>query len=80
MVIAIVIGICVLIAILAFLLPRLSQHAEKGSKLPFTAGQRAGSKAPGKAGEAAAKPFSKAKEAISKSGSKGRQGRARSPL
>jgi len=80
MVIAAAIVICVLIFVLAFILPRLSQGAERGSKKPFGLGQRAGSKAPGKVGELAQKPFGKAQEAISKSGSKGRRGRAKAPF
>ena len=80
MLIAAVIAICVVIAVLAFLLPRWSRPAESASKKPFGLGQRVGSKAPGKAGELAQKPFQKANEAISKSGSKGREGRAKSPF
>ena len=80
MVIAAVIGICVLVLIIAFLVPRLSGHAERGGKKPFSLGSRGASKAPGKAGEVAAKPFQKAQEAIGKSGSKGREGRAKAPF
>jgi hypothetical protein len=80
MTIAIVVGICVVILILAFLLPRLSRPAERGAKAPFGIGQRAGAKAPGKAGRIAQKPFSSAKKAIGKSGSKGREGRAKAPF
>jgi hypothetical protein len=80
MTIAIVIGICVVVLILAFLLPRLSRPAERGAKAPFRLGQRAGAKAPGGAGRLAQKPFSKASEAIGKSGSKGREGRAKAPF
>jgi hypothetical protein len=79
-VIAAVIGICVLVLVIAFVVPRLSHSAERGGKKPFSLGQRAGSKAPGKAGEVAAKPFTKAKDAISKSGSKGREGRGKAPF
>jgi Family of unknown function (DUF6411) len=80
MTIAIVIGICVVVLILAFVLPRLSRPVEHGAKKPFGIGQRAGSKAPGKAGQVAQKPFSSAKKAIGKSGSKGREGRAKAPF
>jgi hypothetical protein len=80
MTIAIVVGICVVVLILGFLLPRTSWWAERGFKLPFGLGQRAGSKAPGKAGELAQKPFSSAQKAIGKSGSKGREGRAKAPF
>jgi uncharacterized protein DUF6411 len=80
MVIAAAIGCCLLVLILAFVLPRLSQGVERGVKLPFGLGQRAGSKAPGKAGELAQKPFGKAKQAIGRSGSKGRRERAKAPF
>jgi hypothetical protein len=80
MTIAIVVGACVVVLILAFLLPRTSWFVERGLKLPFGLGQRAGSKAPGRAGAVAQKPFGKAREAIGKSGSKGRAGRARAPF
>ena len=80
MIIAAVIGICILVAIIAFLVPRFSHHAEQGGKKPFSLGSRAGSKAPGKAGELASKPFQKAQEAVGKSGSKGREGRSKAPF
>ena len=80
MVIAAVIGVCVLVAIIAFLVPRLSHHAERGGKKPFSLGSRGASKAPGKAGELASKPFQKAQEAVGKSGSKGREGRSKAPF
>ena len=80
MTIAIVVAICVVVLIVGFLLPRTSWWVERGFKLPFGFGQRAGAKAPGKAGDVAQKPFSKSKEAIGKSGSKGREGRAKSPF
>jgi len=80
MVIAAVVGVCILVLIIAFVVPRFSHHAERGGKMPFSLGQKAGSKAPGKAGELAAKPFTKAKEAVSKSGEKGREGRSKAPF
>jgi hypothetical protein len=80
MVIAAVIGFCVLVLVLAFLLPRLSQYVQRGGQKPLGLAGRAGGKAPGKAGEVAQKSFGKASQAISKSGSKGRQGRAKAPF
>lgn len=47
MLIAGVIAICILLAILGFLLPRLSDHARRGADKGFSTGARAGSKAPG---------------------------------
>jgi hypothetical protein len=40
MVIAAVIGVCVLVAIIASVVPRLSHHAERGGKKPFSLGSR----------------------------------------
>jgi hypothetical protein len=70
----------VLVAIIAFVVPRLSHHAERGGKKPFSLGSRGASKVPGKAGEVAAKPFQKAQKAVGKSGSKGREGRSKAPF
>jgi hypothetical protein len=80
MVIAAVVGVCILVAVIAFLVPRFSGHAERGGKKPFNLGSRGASKAPGKAGEVAAKPFQKASEMVGKSGSKGREGRSKAPF
>ena len=80
MIIAAVVGICILVAIIAFLIPRFSGTAERGGKKPFSLGSRGASKAPGKAGEVASKPFRKAQEAVGKSGQKGREGRAKAPF
>ena len=63
MIIAAVVGVCILVAVIAFLVPRFSGQAERGGKKPFSLGSRGASKAPGKAGELASKPFQKAQEA-----------------
>jgi hypothetical protein len=77
MLIAAIIGFCVLVFLAAILAPRISQYLERGGQKPLGAGQRAGSKAPGKLGEWLAKPFSKSSRAVSKSGSKGRETRSK---
>jgi len=59
MLIAVVIGICVLLAILGFLVPSLSNHAKRGTDKGFGAGQRAGGKAPGPLGTLLSKSFGK---------------------
>ena len=80
MIIAGVAGFCVLILILAFLVPRLSRHPERGGqKVLGTAGRGAG-KAPGKLGRFARKPFDNSQKAVSKSGQKGREGRSKAPF
>lgn len=77
---AAVIGFCVLLLVVAFLAPRLSRGLQRAGEKPAGAGQRLGGAIPGKLGELLAKPFSKSRKAISKSGSKGRRGRAKAPF
>jgi hypothetical protein len=78
--IAAVIGICVLLLILGFLVPRLSNHAERGADKGFSLGQRAGSKAPGPLGRWLSKPFGKSRRAASKSHSTGQRARSKAPF
>jgi hypothetical protein len=80
MLIAAVIGFCLLLLVLAFLAPRLSRYFQRGGEKPLELGQRAGGRAPGKLGKWLQKPFSKSRKAVQKSGSKGREGRAKTPL
>jgi hypothetical protein len=80
MLIGAVIGICVLLAILGFLLPRLSDHARRGSDKGFSMGQRAGSKAPGPIGKLLSKSFGKSRRAADKSHSGGKQARSKLPF
>ena len=79
MTIAIVVAACVVLFILAFLLPRASRHAERGAKAPAHAGSRGARKAPG-IGRWLAKPFDSASKWMGKSGSAGRRGRDKMPL
>jgi hypothetical protein len=78
--IAAVIGICVLLLILGFLMPRLSNHAERGADKGFSLGQRAGGKAPGRLGRWLQKPFGKSRRAASKSHSTGQRARSKAPF
>lgn len=80
MVIGVVIGICVLLAILGFLVPRLSNHARRGSDKGFSMGQRAGSKAPGPLGTLLSKSFGKSQSAADKSHSAGKSARDKLPF
>ena len=50
MTIAVIVGICVVLLILGFLLPRLSRHPQRGVDRTLGAGQRAGGMAPGPLG------------------------------
>ena len=80
MLIAAVIGVCVLLAILGFLLPRLSNHARHGADKGFGLGQRAGGKAPGPIGRLLSKSFGKSRKAADKSHSGGKQAREKMPF
>jgi len=80
MVIAAVIGFCVLILVLAFLVPRLSRPVQNAGDRTLGVGQRAGGKAPGPIGRLFSKSFGTSRKAVSKSGSAGRGGRSKLPL
>ena len=80
MLIAAIIAFCLILLVLAFLAPRLSQYFQKAGEKPMQVGQRAGGKAPGKLGKWLRKPFSTSQRAMQKSGAKGREGRAKSPF
>ena len=80
MLIAAVAGFCVLILILAFLLPRLSRHPERGGQKLLGLGGRGAGKAPGPLGRFARKPFDSSQKAVSKSGRAGRKGRSKLPM
>ena len=79
MTVAVIIGACVVLGVLAFLLPRASWWPQRGVDRTLGGGQRAASNLPGKAGELAQKPFGTSRKAADKSAAKGRQGRSRLP-
>lgn len=80
MLIAAVVGICVLLLILGFLLPRLSDHVRRGTDKGFSLGQRAGGKAPGPLGRLFSRSFGTSRRAADKSHSAGRQARSKAPF
>ncbi|WP_328339010.1 DUF6411 family protein [Streptomyces violaceus] len=80
MVVAAVIVGCVVLAVLAFLVPRLSRHPERGTQRTLGAGARAGGRAPGVLGRLFSKPFHSSSRAVSRSGSAGRRTRGRMPF
>jgi Family of unknown function (DUF6411) len=80
MLIAALIVFCVLLFILAFLAPRLSRYFQRAGDKPLQLGQQTTGKAPGRLGRWLQKPFSKSRKAVQKSGAKGRQERAKTPL
>jgi Family of unknown function (DUF6411) len=80
MTIAIIVGVCVVLLVLAFLLPRLSSGPQRGVDRTLGVGQRAGGKAPGPIGRLLSKPFSSSRKATNKSASTGRRARGKLPL
>ncbi|NEA63362.1 DUF6411 family protein [Streptomyces sp. SID12488] len=80
MIIAAVIGVCVVLAVLAFFVPRFSRHPERGTQRTLGVGARAGGKAPGILGRIFSKPFHTSSRAVGRSGSAGRRTRRRMPF
>jgi hypothetical protein len=80
MTIAIVVGICIVLAILAFVAPRLSRHPQRGVQKTYSAGGQAAGKAPGRLGRWLRKPFDSANKWTGKSAAAGRRGRGKMPL
>ena len=80
MVIGAIVAVCIILLILAFLLPRLSSGPQKGVDRSLGVGQRAGGKAPGPIGKLFSKSFGTSRKATNKSASTGRKGRGKLPL
>ena len=80
MTIALVAVFCVVLLILAFLLPRLSHGPERGGSKLAGAPTKVTDKAPGKLSKWLGKPFRSSQKAIHKSGSTGRKGRGKMPF
>jgi len=80
MLIAAIIAVCIILLVLAFLVPRLSRHPQRGVDKTLGVGQSAGAKAPGFLGRLFQKPFSSSRKATNKSASAGRKGRGKMPL
>ncbi len=79
MTIAVIVAVCIILAVLAFLLPRASWWPQKGVDKTLGTGQDAAGTLPGKVGELAEKPFSTSRKAANRSASKGREGRSKLP-
>ena len=80
MTVVVIVGVCVVLLVLAFLLPRLSQGPQRGIEKSLGVGQRVGAKAPGPLGRLLQKPFSSSRKATSKSARMGRRGRGKLPV
>jgi len=80
MTIAVIAAVCVVLLVLAFLVPRLSHGPQKGVDKSLGAGQQGASKAPGALGRWLQKPFSSSRKATNKSANLGRRGRGKMPV
>jgi hypothetical protein len=79
MTIVIIVGVCILLLVLAFLVPRLT-GPQRGVDRTLGAGQRAGGKAPGPLGRLFSKSFGTSRKATNKSAATGRKGRGKMPF
>jgi Family of unknown function (DUF6411) len=77
--VAIIVGVCVVLLVLAFLVPRLSRYPQAGVDKTLGIGQGGASKAPGRLGRWLQKPFSHSRRATNKSARTGREARRRFP-
>ena len=80
MTIAIIAAVCVALLVLAFLMPRLSSHPQRGVDRTLGLGQRTGGKAPGILGRLFSKSFGSSRKATNNSAAGGRKARGKLPL
>lgn len=80
MTIVIIVGVCIVLLVLAFLLPRLSSGPQRGVDRTLGVGQRTGGRAPGILGRFFSKSFGTSRKATNKSASTGRRARGKLPL
>lgn len=75
-----IVAVCAVLLVLAFLMPRLSRHPQRGTQRTLGKGSRVAGKAPGRSGRWLGKPFRTSSRAVSRSGSAGRRARGRLPF
>lgn len=80
MTIAAIVGICIVLLVLGFVVPRLSRWPQRGVDRSLGAGQRAGGRAPGILGRLFSKGFGTSRRAADKSAETGRRGRGKLPI
>ncbi|MEU5879061.1 DUF6411 family protein [Spirillospora sp. NPDC047279] len=80
MVVAAIIGVCVLLLLLGFLVPRLSHGPQRGTNRALGTGGRTAGKAPGALGRWLAKPFHKSNRMANRSAHEGRRNRGKMPF
>ncbi|MER7203619.1 hypothetical protein CG723_31665 [Streptomyces sp. CB01635] len=74
------IAVCIVLAVLAVFVPRLSRHPERGTRRILRVGSRASGRAPGILGRIFSKPFRNSSKAVGRSDSAGRSARGRMPF
>ena len=80
MTLAVIVGVCILLLVLGFLVPRLSRGPQRGVDRTLGVGQSAGGKAPGFLGRLFSKSFGKSRRATNRSAGAGRRARGKLPL
>ena len=80
MLIAAIVGLCILLALLGFLVPALSDRAKRGTDKGFSLGQRATSKTPRPIDSLLTKSLGKSQRATSKSHAAGKKSRFKLPF
>jgi Family of unknown function (DUF6411) len=78
--VGIIVAVCVLLLITAFVAPRLSRKPQHGVDKALDEGQQGAAHAPGPLGRWLPKPFRTSERAADKSASAGRRGRAKLPF
>jgi Family of unknown function (DUF6411) len=76
----VIVGVCVLLLVLGFLLPRLSRYPQRGVDKTLGTAQRAGHSAPGPFGRLLGRWFGASRRATQDSAAAGRRGRGKLPL
>jgi hypothetical protein len=80
MTIVAIVAVCLVLLVLAFVLPRLSRHPQRGVDKTLGAAQEAGGEAPGPLGRLLQKAFGTSRRATNKSAATGRRGRSKMPF
>ena len=73
----VLVGVCLLLLVLGFLLPRLSRRPQRGVDRALGEGQSAAYHAPGPLGRLLAKPFRSSQRAADRSAATGRRARSK---
>jgi hypothetical protein len=73
----VIVGVCLLLLVLGFLVPRLSRGPQRGVDRALGEGQSAARRAPGPFGRLLAKPFGSSRRAANRSAATGRRARGK---